>query len=96
MKIQRVSGDILGNLKPDLGGEMATTPREWPNKMKEYRDQAAENACDGIRVLLPLLENGSYDREEELRRIGIALYCLQNIARLLESAGASTEPIIKF
>lgn len=96
MKTQRVSGEIMGNLKPTLGDEMSTAPREWPNKMKEYRDQAAENACDGIRVLLPLLENGSHDREEELRRIGIALYCLQNIARLLEAAGASTEPIIKY
>lgn len=26
----------------------------------------------------------------------IALYCLQNIARLFEAAGATTEPIIKF
>lgn len=85
------SGSLLGDFRPVSGDEMSTNPREWPNRMKEYRDQAAESAVDAIRLLLPLL-NKEMPREEELRRIGLALYLLQNIARLLEAAGAQTEP----
>jgi len=91
MKTKQDSRSILGDFKPLSGDEVSTSPREWPNKMKEYRDQAAESAVDATRMLLPILSR-ELSREEELRRIGISIYLLQNIARLLEAAGAQTEP----
>lgn len=70
---------------------MTDKPREWPNLAKEVRDRAAEEACKGIRSLAPLLE-GDKTKEEEIRRICIAIVSLQTIARLLESVGAQTRP----
>ena len=72
---------------------MSNAPREWPNKMKSFRDRAAESACDGIKALLPLLKQTQVTREEEIRRIAMAVNHFQDIARLLEAAGAPTEPI---
>lgn len=70
---------------------MSDHPRPWPNNAKEARDRSAEEACRGLRVLLPLLE-GNTTREDEIRRIAIAISSLQTIARLLESVGAQTRP----
>jgi hypothetical protein len=70
---------------------MSDKPRPWPNMAKESRDRSAEEACRGLRALLPMLEN-SFTREEEVRRIAIAISCLQTIARLLEAVGAQTRP----
>lgn len=71
---------------------MSSKPREWPNFAKEARDQAAEHACKGIRVIRPILEGEQYDRGEVIRRLAIALDSLQMIARLLEAVGAQTRP----
>lgn len=70
---------------------MSDKPRLWPNLAKECRDRASEEACRGLRALTPLLEGGA-TREEEIRRIAIAIVSLQTIARLLESVGAQTRP----
>lgn len=70
---------------------MTDKPRPWPNTAKEVRDRSSEEACKGLRALMPLLE-GEKTREEELRRICIAIVSFQTIARLLESVGAQTRP----
>lgn len=70
---------------------MSDHPRPWPNMAREARDRSAEEACRGLRALLPLLEI-STTREEEIRRIAIAISSFQTIARLLESVGAQTRP----
>lgn len=33
-----------------------TKQRDWPNAMREIRDQAADVAMDGIRALAPLVD----------------------------------------
>jgi hypothetical protein len=70
---------------------MSDKPRPWPNVAKEIRDRSAEEACRGLRALIPLLDNQT-TKEEEIRRIATAINCLQTIARLLESVGAQTRP----
>jgi hypothetical protein len=73
------------------GDRYMTRPREWPNGAKEARDRAAEEAVRGIRHLEPVLER-NLSEEEKTRRVGIGLSALHKIARLLEKAGAKTEP----
>lgn len=69
-----------------------TKAREWPNVAREQRDQAAEAAMDGIRILRPLVEGVQLDRTETLRRQAQALTLMQRIAWLLTSAGAPLRP----
>lgn len=70
-----------------------TRPREWPNKAKEARDRAAEEAQRGIRALEPLVHDRQrFTQAEVLRRQAIALNALQKIARFMESVGAETRP----
>lgn len=70
-----------------------TKVREWPNRAREARDRAAEEAVRGIRALRPLVADGRrFDETERLRRAAVALDALQTIARFLESAGAQTRP----
>lgn len=70
-----------------------TKSREWPNKAKEARDRAAEEAVRGIRALRPLVMNGrDFTETERLRRTAMALNALQTIARFLEGVGAQTRP----
>lgn len=70
-----------------------TKAREWPNRAREARDRAAEEAVRGIRALRPLVSDGRrFDDTERLRRAAVALDALQTIARFLESAGAQTRP----
>lgn len=72
---------------------MTNKPREWPNVAREARDQAAEAACEGIRVLEPLvMEERVFTETERLRREAKGLSLFQRIARLLESVGAQTRP----
>jgi len=69
-----------------------TKAREWPNVARIQRDQAADAAMDGIRVLRPLVEGVQLDRTETLRRQAQALALMQRIAWLLTSAGAPLLP----
>lgn len=72
---------------------MSDKPREWPNIVKEARDQAAENGVKGIRMLSPVIFEPEMCETEKLRRVAIALNCLQTIVRILEKVGAQTTPI---
>lgn len=65
-----------------------TRAREWPNSARWARDCAAEDAVTGIRALRPLVEGGSFTREEVLRRQAVALTALYDIAQALGSIGA--------
>lgn len=69
--------------------------RPWPNTAKETRDQAAEEAATAIRALRPMVYGESLAEREVLRRQAIALVSLQQIARLLESMGAPTSPLLE-
>jgi hypothetical protein len=69
-----------------------TKQRDWPNAMKEIRDQAADVAMDGIRTLAPLVDGERVDRTETIRRQAQALRALERIAWLLQSAGAPIRP----
>jgi hypothetical protein len=69
-----------------------TKAREWPNVARVQRDQAADAAMEGIRVLRPLVEGMQLDRTETLRRQAQALSLMQRIAWLLTSAGAPLRP----
>lgn len=71
---------------------MSHKPRPWPNIAAEVRDRAAEEAQSGYKAIRPLLERDC-TRDEEIRRLAIALDKFQNISRLLESVGAQTRPI---
>ena len=72
---------------------MTNKPRDWPNVAKEVRDRSAEAAVEGIRVLEPLVVgNVKVSEAEQIRRTAIGLIKFQQIARLLESAGACTRP----
>lgn len=72
---------------------MSDRPRPWPNRAKEARDRAAEEAVAGIRALKPLVfEERNFTETERLRRAARALSALQQIARLMESQGAPTRP----
>ena len=69
-----------------------TQPRPWPNCAREVRDQAAEAAVEGIRLLQPLVAGQPLDRTETLRRQAQALRKLERVAWLLASAGAPIRP----
>lgn len=69
-----------------------TKPRTWPNVAKEQRDQAAEAAMNGIRLLQPLVAGTRLDRTETLRRQAQAQHEFQRIAWLLHAAGAPIRP----
>ena len=72
---------------------MTNKPRDWPNVAKEARDRAAEAACEGIRVMEPMVyDDRSFTEMERLRRSSKALNLFQLIARILESVGAQTRP----
>lgn len=71
---------------------MSNKPREWPNNAKRQRDEAAEAAVTGIRILEPLVNGEEMTETEQLRRQARALNLFQKIARLLESIGACTRP----
>jgi hypothetical protein len=72
---------------------LSDKPREWPNVAKEVRDQAAEAAVEGIRMLTPVVEGKEMTETEKLRRMALALNRLMKIARLLESVGAPTRAL---
>lgn len=69
-----------------------TKQRDWPNAMREIRDQAADVAMDGIRALAPLVDGERVDRTEMIRRESQALRALERIAWLLQRAGAPIRP----
>lgn len=69
-----------------------TKQRDWPNAMKEIRDQAADVAMEGIRALAPLVDGERVDRTETIRRQAQALRALERVAWLLHSAGAPIRP----
>ncbi len=69
-----------------------TKRREWPNAAREQRDQAAEAAMHGIRLLSPLVQGVQVDRTETLRRQAQALGEFQRIAWLLYAVGAQIRP----
>ena len=71
---------------------MATTPRDWPNRAKEARDRAAEEAARGLRALEPILGEQQMVVSEEVRRVAIAINSFQTILRFLEREGAQTKP----
>jgi len=69
-----------------------TKPRTWPNVAKTQRDQSADKAMDGIRLLRPLVNGERLDRTEVLRRQARALDAFRHIAWLLHAAGAPIRP----
>lgn len=72
-----------------------TTPRDWPNNMRRYRDRAAEETNAALRQLERLrgrVDRGEYTRaglERDLLEITLKLHVAM---RHLENAGATTEP----
>lgn len=73
-----------------------TSPRPWPNNAREIRDLAAEEAIAGRRAIEPLISLGPSPQitaEEQIRRLAQATMAFQTISRLLESAGAQTNPV---
>lgn len=72
-----------------------TTPREWPNNQRQYRDRAAEEAQAAERILRKLLnrvQTGQYTRHGlEIDLLTINRHLLNGL-RHLEKAGAQTEP----
>ena len=71
---------------------MPSKPREWGNVARNSRDKSAELAVKAIRALHPLLDEKELTEAEQVRRIGQAMMCVQQIARILESVGACTVP----
>lgn len=69
-----------------------TKRRDWPNAAAVQRDQAAEAAVHGIRLLSPLVQGIQVDRTETLRRQAQALSEFQRIAWLLHAVGAQIRP----
>jgi len=68
-----------------------TKRRDWPNGAKEARDRSAEEAIRALNAIKPLLEK-EVTETEKIRRLAIAVSCLQTILRLLEREGAQTRP----
>ena len=66
-----------------------TKARPWPNAARWVRDEAADEAAEGIRALRPLVMGEQFTREEVLRRQAIALSALQRIAQALATIGAN-------
>jgi hypothetical protein len=71
---------------------MTTKARAWPNNAREARDQAAEQAARGLRIIRPLLTETEVTETEKIRRIAIATDAFLTILRMLESVGAQTKP----
>jgi len=68
---------------------MSNKPRPWPNLMRRYRDQAAEEAARGIRTLTPVVDGRKeFTETERLRRESIVLSALHKILFWMRSAGA--------
>ena len=73
---------------------MSDKPRPWGNVARAERDQAAEAAVEGIRLLMPLvMGERRFTETEILRRQAAALVCLQRVARLMRDAGAPIRAI---
>jgi len=70
-----------------------TTPRTWPNNAGEARDQSAEYAQDGLRELSPILHGTRITEADQMRRVGSAAHCLEEILRRMEAVGAKTNPL---
>lgn len=72
-----------------------TTPREWPNNQRQYRDRAAEETAAAerqLRRLLDRVQSGQYTRHGlEIDLLTINTHLLNSL-RHLEKAGAQTEP----
>ena len=63
--------------------------REWPNVMREIRDQAAEEAFLGVCNLAPVITSTvQLSEPDRFRREARALHSLHNICRLMAEAGA--------
>lgn len=71
---------------------MPKQARPWPNNQKEYRDRAAEEINEALKILLPLLDKRNWIQEEIIWRTGKAIHHLHNAARWLKEAGAPTLP----
>lgn len=72
---------------------MPDQPRPWPNNALHARDDSAEAAAEGVRLLEPLvMGKQEFSETERLRRDAGALNLFQKILRLLESVGACTRP----
>lgn len=71
-----------------------TAPREWPNRFKSHRDQAAKACATAQLDVMKLIDNWrditQVDRENALWIINDNL---QTALRWLEAAGAPTKPI---
>lgn len=86
------------NIRQQLGAKLVhigakmTDPRSWPNNAAEARDRAAEAAQRGVRTLDPLMDGDAMTEAEAARRVGLAHSLFHLIARILEGAGAKTQP----
>jgi hypothetical protein len=69
------------------------TPRPWPPIAKAARDGAAEEVAAALNKIVSLTDES--DNAEEIRSIALAINCLQNALRHLESAGAQTRPALR-
>ena len=73
---------------------MSDKPREWPNVMRDYRDEAARAAQAGIKALEPVVINDRPMTENErLRKQAIALNALRTIMQCMQEAGAKVRAI---
>lgn len=73
---------------------MSDKPREWPNVMRDYRDEAARAAQTGIRALEPVVvSDRPMTENERLRKQAIALNALRTIAQCMQEAGAKVRAI---
>lgn len=72
-----------------------STPREWPNNMRHYRDRAAEEtavANQQLKKLLARVQRGEFTRHGlEIDLLSTCNHLLEAL-RHLEKAGAQTEP----
>lgn len=66
-----------------------TTPREWPTKAAEARDEAAEHINDAAVTIEKAMTKLPADRKVELYEAQVTL---QKALRLLEQQGAQTRP----
>jgi hypothetical protein len=67
-------------------------PRPWPVVAKEQRDRAAEKACHALMEIRHLQQEEPILHQQVLYHVGRTIDDLQDILRLLESAGAQTRP----
>jgi hypothetical protein len=66
------------------------TPREWPYKAREARDEAATEAAAALSSTVKLSQ--MLDDPEALKLATFIVFHLQNNLRHLESVGAPTRP----